>query len=144
MKKISVICMILSLLTGLVGCAGQRAKPWRSLTYHVTSSVQAEGCHFFLIRDDGGSMTLTGYCFADGSEYRVEEAKVVSLETVNGIEALELDKLGTERRKLFGMADGTQITVTRGYADGTQRRIQCFSWQHEKLKQLLQIELVGL
>ena len=82
MKKISVICMIL--LTGLVGCAGQRAKPWRSLTYHVTSSVQAEGCHFFLIRDDGGSMTLTGYCFADGSEYVVyDRANLFANEILN-------------------------------------------------------------
>jgi len=144
MKKIHVICMILSLFAGLIGCTQQKTASWESLTYHVTSSVQAEGCHFSLTREESGAMTLTGYCFADGSEHRLEEAKAVSRETADAIGALELDKAATERQKLFAVADGTQITVTLGYADGTQRRIRLSAQQQAALKQLLQEELVGL
>lgn len=127
----------------MVGDAGRRTAPWQSLTYHVTSSVQAEGCHFFLVRKDG-SMTVTGYCVIDGCEHRVEEPKPISPETVEAIEALDLDKAARERRKLFSMADGTQKTVILGYADGKQRRIRLSPQQHGALKQLLQRELVGL
>ena len=144
MKKNRAMCMISSFVTGFVGCIKRRTEPWQSLTYHVTSSVLAEGCHFSLRRTEGGGMTVTGYCFADGSEKHVKEPRAVSPEAVDIIGALELDKAVTERQKLFGMADGTKQTVTLGYTDGTQRKIRLSLQQHKKLKQLLQWELVGL
>ena len=140
MKKISVICMILSLVAGLFGCS---KGPWQSLTYHVTSSVLAEGCHFNLSRDADGSMSLSGYCFDGETEYRNDEAKQVMQETASAITAMELDGASNDTGKLFQMADGTQVSVTLGYADGSERRISLSAQQQEQLKQLLQKELVS-
>ena len=103
MKKIRMIRMISGLIPGFVGRAWHRNAPWQSLIYHVTSSVLAEGCHFSLIRDVRGSMTITGYCFSGGSEHRLEEARAVSPETLEAILALELEKASTKRQKLLGM-----------------------------------------
>lgn len=143
MKKLGVICVVLCLLIGMVGCFGQGSEPWQGLTYHVTSSVMTEGCHFSLTRDESGSMYLTGYCFEDSTEYRLDEAKQISSETKETIDAMALDNATKAKQKPFGVADGTQISITLTYPNGTERRISLSADQRIQLRQLLQKELIG-
>ena len=143
MKKISVILMVLSVLSALFGCKGQPAEPWTSLSYHVTSSVRTEGCHFALVRETDGSMTLSGYCFDGETEHRAEEALHVSQETVDAIESMALETAAKAKRKPIGMADGTQVTVTLRYSDGSEKEIELTTEQQAQLKALLQKELRG-
>ena len=142
MKRVGLICMALNVCAMLFGCGGAEKGPWQSLTYHVTSSVMQEGCHFSLARS-GEEMSLTGFCFDGDTECSVEEAKPVSRETAAAIAAMELDEAGTAKGKPFGMADGTVTTVTLGYCDGSDRKISLSPEQRQQLKQLLQRELTG-
>ncbi|MBQ6831823.1 MAG: hypothetical protein IJO28_04210 [Oscillospiraceae bacterium] len=138
MKKLRVMVMALSLCTMLFGCSAKG--PWQSLTYHVTSSVMTEGCHFYLSRDDG---MLSGYCYDGEVEYRQDEAKQIPAETVEAIVAMELENASTARGKLFGVLDGTEVTVTLGYPDGSERKISLSAEQQAQIFRLLQKELVG-
>lgn len=142
-KRIGTICMVLSLMVGMVGCFRQGGEPWQSFTYHVTSSVMTEGCHFSLTRDDSGNMYLSGYCFENSTEYRLDEAKQISPETKETIDAMALDDAPKAKQKPFGVADGTQISVTLTYPNGTERKISLSADQRIQLRQLLQKELVG-
>lgn len=143
MKKIGVICIALSLVMGMVGCTGSGKGPWQSLTYHVTSSVMTEGCHFSLTRDESGNMYLSGYCYEDNTEHRAEEPKLISGETAAAIEAMALETAAKAKKKLFSVADGTQVTLTLGYSDGSEQRISLSVQQREQLRKLLQKELIG-
>lgn len=136
------ILMAVGLLTGLLGCTGRISEPWQSCTYHVTSSVMTEGCHFQLSRD-ADCITLSGYCYDAGTEYRLESPKQLSQEAANAIDAMALDKAAAARSRLFGMADGRQVTVTLDYPGGKERKISLSSQQQEQLFQLLKEELIG-
>lgn len=141
MKRAGIIWMAVSILLTLLGCSGRKAEPWQSLTYHVTSSVLAEGCHFSLSRE-GEQLMLSGYCYDTDAQYSREEPGPISRETATAITGMLLEQASSERKKLFSMADGRQVTVTLGYADGSERRISLSPDQREELLQLLRKELI--
>ncbi len=127
----------------LFGRRGKESTPWQSITYHVTSSIMREGCHFILTRDCDGCMFLSGYCFDEDIEYRVNAPKQLSQETVLAIETMALDKADSAMRKFIGMADGTQVTITLSFPNGKERKIPLHYEQREHLKKLLKKELIG-
>ena len=143
MKKIGVICIVLCLLVGMAGCFEQQEEPWQNLTYHITSSVMTEGCHFSLTRRENGNMYLSGYCFEDSTEYRRDEAKQISQETEAAIDAMKLDSAAKAKQNSFGVADGTQVSIVLSYSDGSERKISLSADQQMQLRQLLQKELVA-
>lgn len=132
--------MILSLIRGAFGCSGGNAKPWQSLTYHVTSSVLSEGCHFVLIRDGDGGILLSGVCFEDGAEVVREEKKAISAEAVAAIEAMETERSKKAGKKPF-RTDGRETSVNLCFFDGTERKISLPASQLKLLRELLGKEL---
>ena len=142
MRKAGLILMVVSLVSVLFGCAKAQQQQWSSLTYHVTSSVHTEGCHFTVCRIEKG-MTISGFCFDGEKEYRIDEAKSISRETATYIDGLELKKEKASIGKICNVADGVQVTVKLCYPDGSEDRISLDTAVRKQLLQRLKRELIG-
>ena len=139
-KAFGGILLVVSVVISLFGCTDQSTKDWISLTYHVTAMEREEGCHFTVIRQE--NMSLSGYCVADGNEYRIEQPVPMAEETTQALLKMNLDQLATEHKKVSGgAADETRVTVTLEYPDGSQYKLSLTAQEKEQLRKLLQEEL---
>jgi hypothetical protein len=141
MKRVGAIMMALSVLALMFGCGKQQK--WNSLTYHVVSSVQAEGCHFTVSRTADGGMTISGFCFDGETEYRVDEAKPLSSQAADYIDGLALKKARPSITGGSQMVDGVYVTVKASYPDGSESKIDLDRQTRTALLRQLKTELIG-
>ena len=138
-KAFGGILLVLSVAVSFFGCTGKPTGEWISLTYHVTAMEREEGCHFTVIRQE--NMSLSGYCVADGNEYRIEQPVPMAEETAQALLKMNLDRTAPEKKILGGAADETRVTVTLEYPDGSQYKLSLTAQEKEQLRKLLQEEL---
>ena len=67
--------MIFGFLTFLFGCSEDPSKygEWQSFSLHRTSSVMTDSYHYTVRKTENGEMTVTGFCYDEETEYRMEE-----------------------------------------------------------------------
>ena len=138
-KAFGCMLLVLSVAVSFFGCTGKPTGEWISLTYHVTAMEREEGCHFTVIRQE--NMSLSGYCMADGIEYRIEQPVPMAEETAQALLKMNLDRTAPEKKILGGAADETRVTVTLEYPDGSQYKLSLTAQEKEQLRKLLQEEL---
>ena len=132
-KHFGVILMILGFLTALFGCAEDPAKhgDWTTFTMHRTSSVMTDSYHFTVTKTDSG-MTVTGFCYVNDAEYRVE-GTYLSADTEFLLRQADLASRPTHKSKKSTAVDMAQNTETVMHADGEERIISLSSEERVKL-----------
>jgi len=136
--------MVIGLLASLFGCSDDPEKHglWESFSLHRTSSVMTDAYHFTVRTAENGGMTVTGFCYEDGTEYRVEEEAVLSEAAVSALRIMELEKLPTYKpKKAFPVMDGAQTSASVTHTDGTERKIVLSDEQITEIVCLLEKEI---
>ena len=140
-KHFGVILMILGFLTALFGCAEDPAKhgDWTTFTMHRTSSVMTDSYHFAITKTDSG-MTVTGFCYVDDAEYRVE-GTYLSAGTEFLLRQADLASRPTHKSKKSTAVDMAQDTETVMHADGEERIISLSSEERAELNAALAADI---
>ena len=132
-KHLGAILMILGFLTALFGCAEDPAKhgDWTTFTMHRTSSVVTDSYHFTVTKTDSG-MTVTGFCYVDDREFRVD-GTYLSAGTEFLLRQADLASRPTHKSKKSTAVDMAQNTETVMHADGQERIVSLSSEERVKL-----------
>lgn len=118
--------MVIGLLASLFGCSEDPAKygEWQSFSLHRTSSVMTDAYHYTVRKAENGEMTVTGFCYDEETEYRVEEEVFLPSDIAFDLRMMELELQPTHKpKKLPQKMDGAQNSVSVTHADGTERQI---------------------
>lgn len=125
-KRIGGILMIFGFLTSLFGCSEDPAKygDWQSFSLHRTSSVMTDAYHYTVRKAENGEMTVTGFCYDEETEYRVEEEVYLPSDIAFDLRMMELESQPTHKpKKQPQKMDGAQNSASVTHTDGTERQI---------------------
>lgn len=118
--------MIFGFLTSLFGCSEDPAKygDWQSFSLHRTSSVMTDAYHYTVRKAENGEMTVTGFCYDEETEYRVEEEVYLPSDIAFDLRMMELESQPTHKpKKQPQKMDGAQNSASVTHTDGTERQI---------------------
>lgn len=141
-KRIGGILMIFGFLTSLFGCSEDTSVygDWQSFHLHRTSSVMTDAYHFSITGMEDG-MTVTGFCYEDDTEYRVEDV-YLSGNARTVLFELKPETLPTQKKKSSGaVMDGAQNTASVTHTDGTERDVVLTPEQRTEIVEVLTEEL---
>lgn len=113
------------LMAALTGCSpAKRHGTWTSIDLHNTASVLARSYHFTLRAEETG-VTLTGFCYDGGTEYRAEQPVPLSDGAAELVRSMAPEQAPTAKSSLSAdrLLDGERLTVTVTHADGAERRV---------------------
>ena len=135
--------MVFGFLASLFGCSEDPSKygDWQSFQIRRTSSVRTDAYHFSVTQSEDGTLTASGFCYADESEYRVEE---IYLSGNVWLALLELkpETLPTQKKKSLGaVRDGAQNSAVVVHTDGTERNVVLTSEQLAEIVAVFSEEL---
>ena len=134
--------MIFGLLSSLFGCSEDTSVygDWQSFHLHRTSSVKTDAYHFGITGMEDG-MTVTGFCYEDDTEYRVEDV-YLSGNARMALFELKPETLPTQKKKGSGaVMDGAQNTASVTHTDGTERDVVLTPEQRTEIVEVLTEEL---
>ena len=134
--------MIFGLLSSLFGCSEDTSVygDWQSFHLHHTSSVKTDAYHFSITGMEDG-MTVTGFCYEDDTEYRVEDV-YLSGNARTVLFELKPETLPTQKKKSSGaVMDGAQNTASVTHTDGTERNVVLKPEQRTEIVEVLTEEL---
>ena len=118
--------MILGFLSFLSGCSEDLSKygEWQSFSLHRTSSVMTDAYHYTVRKTENGEMTVTGFCYDEETEYRVEEEVFLPSDIAFDLRRMELESQPTYKpKKQPQKMDGAQNSASVTHTDGTERQI---------------------
>ena len=116
--------MVFGFLASLFGCSEDTSVygDWQSFHLHRTSSVKTDAYHFGITGMEDG-MTVTGFCYEDDTEYRVEDV-YLSGNARTALFELKPETLPTQKKRGSGaVMDGAQNTASVTHTDGTERDV---------------------
>jgi len=139
MKRWGMVLMVLGVFAAFFGCSKQQNDPWSSFCMNQTSSVLSQAYHFSVYMEAEGRMTVQGYCFEGGTEYRAEQAMPLSEEEAEIIRNMALETAPTKKTSLKDrlVSDGTQQKVTLTHQNGEERVISLSDIDRQSLETLL-------
>ncbi len=122
-KRLGAVLVALGVLASLFGCSDDPSKhgDWTHFSMHRTSSVMTDSYHFSIDRTDGG-MTVTGFCYMDEAEYRVE-GTYLSAGTEWMLQQADLTLRPTHKARKPSADDAAQNTETVTHEGGQERNI---------------------
>lgn len=126
LKRTGAILMILGFLSSLFGCSEDLSKygEWQSFSLHRTSSVMTDAYHYTVRKTENGEMTVTGFCYDEETEYRVEEEVFLPSDIAFDLRMMELESQPTYKpKKQPQKMDGAQNSASVTHTDGTERQI---------------------
>ena len=118
--------MILGFVSFLSGCSEDLSKygEWQSFSLHRTSSVMTDAYHYTVRKTENGEMTVTGFCYDEETEYRVEEEVYLPSDIAFDLRRMELESQPTYKpKKQPQKMDGAQNSASVTHTDGTERQI---------------------
>ncbi len=132
-KRWGAVLVALGFLASLFGCSDDPSKhgDWTDVSMHRTSSVMTDSYHFSIGRTDGG-MTVTGFCYVDEAEYRVE-GTYLSAGTEWMLEQADLALRPTYKSRKASANDAARNTETVTHEDGHERTISLTSDERAEL-----------
>ena len=136
--------MMFGFLASLFGCTEDTSKygDWQSFQLHRTSSVMTDAYHFSIAQAEDGTLTATGFCYEDDTEYRVEEEIYLSGSAWLALFELKPETLPTQKKKSSAaIMDGVQDTASVTHTDGTERSVALTPEQRAEIVGVLTEEL---